>query len=158
VSRSTRRVASVAFAALFVGATASGCAAGFNATTNQPYAPSNGSVTTIGDLRVTNVVIVQSTDGGLSELYASFINNGTSPDALVAVSLAGLGTVALPDGPITIPANTKVDLGPDGTRLFIDNLKLIAGDVTTVTFRFAGAGDTHLNALIMTEQGLVSGG
>ncbi len=158
VSLSTRRVASVSVAALLVAATASGCQAGFDAYTSQPYAPSNGSIANAGDLRVRNVVVVQSSDGGQSELYATFVNNGTSPDALVTASIAGFGTIPLGSGPIAIPALGAVDLGPSGYRMFVDGLKARIGDVVTVTFQFGKAGDVHLSALVMTSTGLVSGG
>jgi hypothetical protein len=158
VSRSTRRVASFSAAALLVGATVSGCAAGFDAFTNQPYTPSNGSVASVGDIRVRNVVLVQSTDGGLSELYASFVNVGANPDTVVGVNIARFGDLPLTDGPITIPPFTKVDVGPNGFRLFANGLKLKPGEIATVTFRFATAGNTYLSALLMTPSGLVSGG
>jgi copper(I)-binding protein len=158
VSRSTRTVASVSAAALLVAATVSGCQAGFDAFTSRSYAPSNGSVASLGDLRIRNVVIVQSADGGQSELYATVVNNGTSPDTLVTASISGFGTVPLSSGPITIPPLGVVDLGPNGYRTFVDGLKYPVGDVVTVTLRFEIAGDVHLSALIMTAEGLVSGG
>ena len=52
MSRRTRRFASVALTAIVAAVSLTGCAAGFNATTNQPYAPSNGSVAQIGNLRI----------------------------------------------------------------------------------------------------------
>ena len=118
MSRSTRRAASVAVAALLVGATASGCQAGFDAFTNRPYAPSNGSVASKGDMRVRNTVLVQAADASGTQVYASFVNNGSAPDTLVGISLSGVGAVALTDGPITVPAGSKVDLGPTGYRVF----------------------------------------
>ena len=156
--RSTRRAALLAAAALLSGATVSGCQAGFDAFTNQPFAPSNGSVASAGDLRIRNVVIVRSDDGTQSQVYASFVSIGTSPDTLTGVSIGGLGTVALDGGSITVPAGAKVDLGPGGYQVFANNLTQGLGDVATVTFQFQHAGEVHLSALIMTAQSLVSGG
>jgi hypothetical protein len=173
VSRSARRVASVAVMAILVGLGASGCAAGFNATTGQPYIPSNGSIASIGDLRIRNVVIVQSVDGGLSEVYASFVNIGggpdgygtvagtavsNAPDSLTGISVTGASAIAIPGGSITLPPNSKVDLGPDGTRIFLSNFTVKRGEIANVTFNFAVAGTVTVSALVMTATALVSGG
>jgi hypothetical protein len=173
VSRSTRRVASVVVTALFVGLTATGCAAGFNATTNQPYAPSNGSVAQIGNLRIRNVVIVQSADGGLSELYATIVSiggdadgNGTvggtdvppAPDSLTGISVTGAATATIPGGEITIPPGAAVVLGPSGSHVFLDSFTRKQGEIATVTFSFATAGTVSLSALVMNATSLVSGG
>lgn len=158
MSRSTRRAGLVAAAALLVGATVGGCQAGFDAFTSQPFAPSNGSVASAGDMRIRNTVVVRSDDGTQSQIYASFINMGGSPDTLTGVSIAGVGTVPLDGGSITVPAAAKVDLGPGGYQVFANNLTQGPGDVVTVTFRFEQAGEVHLSALIMTAQSLVSGG
>ena len=103
-------------------------------------------------------MVVRSDDGTQSQIYASFINMGGSPDTLTGVSIAGVGTVPLDGGSITVPAAAKVDLGPGGYQVFANNLTQGPGDVVTVTFRFEQAGEVHLSALIMTAQSLVSGG
>ena len=173
MSRSVRRVASVAVMAILVGLGASGCATGFNATTSEPYAPSNGSIASIGDLRIRNVVIVQSPDGGLSEVYAAIVSIGGAtdgygtvsgvsvnplPDSLTGLSVTGAAPISIPGGSITIPPGQRVDLGPDGTRIFLTSFTVKRGQVADVTFNFALAGTVTVNALVMTEQQLVSGG
>ena len=173
MSRSTRRVALVAVTAVVVGLGASGCAAGFNANTMKAYAPSNGSVASLGNLRIRNVVVVQSQDGGLNELYATVVSigggpdgNGTvagtdvspAPDSLTGISVTGAAPVNIPAGAITIAPGAKVDLGPSGTRVFLDNFTIKRGNIASVTFTFATAGTVTLSALVMTETALVSGG
>ena len=173
MSRSVRRVASVAVMAILLGLGASGCAAGFNATTGQPYAPSNGSIASIGDLRIRNVVIVQSPDGGLNEVYAAIVSIGGAtdgygtvsgvsvdplPDRLTGLAVSGAAAISIPGGSITIPPGQRVDLGPDGTRIFLSNFTVKRGDIAYVTFNFAIAGTVTVSALVMTEQQLVSGG
>jgi hypothetical protein len=173
VSRSTRRFASVAISAIVVAVSVTGCAAGFNATTNQPYAPSNGSVAQIGNLRIRNVVIVQSVDGGLSQLYATIVSigggadgNGTvgglptsaEPDSLTGITVTGAGAVAIPGGQITIPPGTAVALGPNGSHIFLDSFTRKQGEIATVTLSFATAGTVSLSALVMNDTSLVSGG
>jgi hypothetical protein len=173
VSRSARRVALVALTAILVGLGASGCAAGFNANTAKPYAPSNGSVASIGNLRIRNVVVVQSLDGGLSELYATVVSIGggpdgygtvagtdvsPAPDTLTGISVAGASPVSIPGGSITIPPGAKIDLGPSGTHVFLDNFTVRRGEIASVTLTFATAGTVTLSALVMTATALVSGG
>ncbi len=173
VSRSARRVALVAVTAVLVGLGASGCAAGFNATTSKPYAPSNGSVASIGNLRIRNVVIVQSPDGSQSQLYASVVSIGggpdgygtvagtdvsPAPDALTGIAVTGAAPVAIPGGSITIPPGTKIDLGPSGTQIILNNFTVKLGDIANVTLSFATAGTVTVSALVMTPTGLVSGG
>ena len=158
MSRSPRRVASVAVAALALGASISGCAAGFDATTSRSYAPSNGSVASVGDIRIRNVVLVQSVDGRLTEVYATFVDNGNTADQVTGIRIAAAGEVKLPNGPITVPAMGKVDLGPSGERVFADGLTLVLGHVYTITFSLAHAGEAHLSALVMTSDSLVNGG
>jgi hypothetical protein len=176
VSRSTRRLTSARSSiagVLLVGVSVSGCAAGFNATTSKPFAPSNGSVASVGDLRIRNVVIVEADDGSTTELYTAMINiggeadgNGTvagssfeaPTDHLTSVTIVGAPSVALPAGPVAVPPNSRVDLGPDGTQVFLTGFKPPVGHVATVTFRFAIAGTVSVSALVMTKTGLVSGG
>jgi hypothetical protein len=173
VSRSTRRLASATAGVLLVGVSVTGCAAGFNATTNAPYAPSNGSVAQVGDLRIRNVVIVEADDGSTTELYTAIVNiggeidgNGTlagsnyvaPTDHLTGVTIVGAPSVTLPGGPIALPPNTRVDLSPDGNQLFLTGFTPPVGHVTTVTFHFAIAGTVSVNALVMTQTSLVSGG
>ena len=173
MSRSSRRVALVAVSAILVGLGASGCAAGFDASTSQPYAPSNGSVASVGNLRIRDVVIVTSPGGAAPELYAYVVSIGggldgngavsgidvsPAPDTLTGISVTGASPVVIPGGPITIPPGGKVDLGPAGTRIFLDNLTVNRGDLAAVTFSFATAGSATVSALVMTEAELVGGG
>ena len=158
MSRSPRRVASVAVAALAIAASITGCGAGFDATTSRSYAPSNGSVASIGDIRIRNVVLVQSVDGRLTEVYAAFVNDGNAADQLTGIRIATAGEVKLPSGPVTVPAMGGVNLGPSGTRVFADGLTLVLGHVYTITLSLAHAGEAHLSALVMTSDSLVNGG
>ncbi len=173
MSRSTRRFASVALLTIVVAVSVTGCAAGFNASTSKPFAPSNGSVAQIGNLRIRNVVIVQSVDGGHSELYTTIVSigggadgNGTvsgattspEPDSLTGISVTGAGAVAIPGGQITIPPGAAVVLGPNGTHIVLDSFTRKQGEVATVTLSFATAGTVSLSALVMNDTSLVSGG
>jgi hypothetical protein len=158
---------------VFVGVVSSGCAAGFDASTNKPYAPSNGSIAQIANLRIRNVVIVQSQDGGLSELYASITSIGgaadgygtvaglpvdAQPDTLTGIKVSGGGSVSIPGGTVTVAPGQRVDFGPTGTTLFVDGLTAKQGEIATVTFSFATAGSVAVDALVMSNTSLVNGG
>lgn|GEM_PF-2138274 len=173
MSRSRARAALVAVVSILVVVGVSGCAAGFDASTSQPYAPSNGSVASIGDLRVRDVVIVTSPGGAAPELYAYLVSIGGGPDgygtvegqtvaplpdSLTGITVSGASTVVVPGAPIPIPPGGTVNLGPSGTRIFLDNFTVKQGDLAEVTFSFARAGTATVSALVMSEAELVGGG
>jgi hypothetical protein len=158
VSRRTRRAALLAVAAILTAASASGCAVGLGATMAERYAPGNGSIVTVGPIQVNNLVIVDSDDGGVAELYAAFVNNGNVPDELTGITVVGGGPVTIPNGGIIVPPFTNVSLGPDFYRVFIPDLKPTLGQVTTVTLHFRDSGSASASALITTPGNLIAGG
>jgi copper(I)-binding protein len=160
VPRTTRRavrLAVVPLVALLGLATLTGCGAGIEAQTQQPYSPTVGTTTEIGPIHVANVVIVASVDGALAELYASFVNNSDQEDSLTSVAVSDSSPVTLPDGPIPVPQYVNVVLGPGGTRVFVHDLKGKVGDVARVTITFRDSGEETVDALITTEEGLAAG-
>jgi len=134
-----------------------GCGAGLDAQTQQPYSPTIGSATEIGPIHVVNVVMVGSLDGEIAEVHAGFVNNRAQEDSLTAVSVSGASPVTLPDGPVTVPQYVNVFLGPGGTRVFVHDMKAKIGDVVTVTFTFRDAGQASVDALVTDDEGLAAG-
>jgi hypothetical protein len=136
----------------------SGCAANFNAPTNDPYQPAAGISDRSGEIYAINVLVV--TDGsGDGTVVASLINHAADDDSLdsyAATDSAGqeIATAPLSD-PIALPAppspDQSVQVGPTGDlRLSGDNVE--AGTFVTITFTFGSA------APLAVEAPVVSGG
>jgi copper(I)-binding protein len=160
VPRTTRRAVRLAvlpLVAVLGLATLTGCGAGIEAQTQQPYSPTIGTTTEIGPIHIANVVIVASVDGGLAEVYASFVNNSADEDSLTGIAVSDSGPVTLPDGPIPVPQYVNVVLGPGGTRVFVHDMKGKVGDVAKVTITMRDNGQATVDALITTEEGLSAG-
>jgi hypothetical protein len=153
-SRTRRRGAAPAattLALVLVSLLLSGCGAGFTALTNIPFAPGNSSATDLGFIHIRAVSLVQDDAGDLTELYTAFVNTGPD-DVLTGISVQGAKPVTLPAGPIDVPPNQQINLGPTGTRVFVTGLALRPGQFTTVTFQFRDSGTATLNVLIVTNQ------
>jgi hypothetical protein len=156
VSRTTRRAASVALAAVLAGAALTGCGAGLDAQTNRPYDPALGSDAVVGNMNISNVVVLSSGSAGISELTAQFVNYDVD-DALTGVHVTKAAAITLPDGPIPIPRYSNVVVGPSGTRIFLHDFTGKIGDVVVVTFQFRKAGTVSVDAMVATEVNLAAG-
>jgi copper(I)-binding protein len=164
-STSLRRV--IAVAALLAAAPALGaCATGFDANTNQPYAPAEPNVLiTDGSYEHNGIFIPQvfilgpdpgSTIpvGGRASLYLSVVNNGTQPDALVAVAPIGQQITSVEGAePIQVPVGTLVNMGQPSPKLTVTGLKvaLRGGESIPLTLRFQNAGDIPITVPVVTR-------
>ena len=157
MSRKTVRTA-IAAAAMVVLTSLSGCAAGFDAQTNKPYAPANGSIANLGSLRIRSVVVLDN-GSGQAEVVAVLVNNGTSPDALTGIGVSGADKMTVPGSALNLPPQVGVPLGPDTpNRVFIEKFTKKPGDLVTVQFTFREAGVVNVSALVMTPESFVAGG
>ncbi len=98
-SQVVRRTA-LAGAAVALSVTVGACGAGFDAQTNKPYQPAEGTNAQSGGIAVRNVLVLASADGK-GELHGVFVNNGQSDDKLVSI------TSAPADGPAVDGASTE---------------------------------------------------
>jgi copper(I)-binding protein len=158
VTRLHRRArgALVVVAAIAITALLSGCAAGLDSTTTQPYDPTNGAQVTVGDINVENLLVVTGIDGG--ELYGGIVNGGAADDELTAVTVETSPPITLPQ-PIVLPADTNVALGPPGpNRIFIHDLGAQPGQLVHVTLTFRDAGTGETDVLVSTLENLAAGG
>jgi len=154
VSRSTVRTATALAGALLALGSLSGCAAGFNAATNKPYTPTNGSIVNVGKMAVRSVVVVGNENGsGQADLIAVFVNTGQVPDALTGITVQGADPVTVPGGTLNLP------IGPDQpNRVLLEKLQATPGQLVKIVMTFRDAGTAEVTALVMTPTGLVSGG
>jgi len=160
VSRSTVRTATALAGALLALGSLSGCAAGFNAATNKPYTPTNGSIVNVGKMAVRSVVVVGNENGsGQADLIAVFVNTGQVPDALTGITVQGADPVTVPGGTLNLPPMVNVPIGPDQpNRVLLEKLQATPGQLVKIVMTFRDAGTAEVTALVMTPTGLVSGG
>jgi hypothetical protein len=153
VSSTIRRRAILPMLALLAGLLLSGCGAGFTAMTNIQFAPGNGATADAGQIAVRNALLVQDSGSGLVSLYTVFVNSGPE-DTLSSITVAGANPVTLPNGPIDLPTNQQVSLGPNGTELLVNGLTISPGFLALVTYTFQNAGSVSAEVLLTTPQNI----
>lgn len=138
--------------------TATGCAAGFDAPTNEPYTPTNGADGRVGDMKVRAVLVV--TDGTQpTELNAVLVNIGTDADVLTQVEVDGAAAVTLPSATVPVPVQTAVALGGESDqRVTLSGSTLAAGQLTTVRFAFRDNGILELDGVLVQDADDVTAG
>lgn len=129
-----------------------GCAAGFNATSIKPYAPSDGVRADTGDLRIVNALVVADSTATRGVLSTTIVNRGNKPDELTdvtspdgQVSFTGDGTLA-PGSAVPLGATT------DPSAIF-SGLTKLAGETITVKLTFRRADPVTLKTLVVTAEG-----
>ena len=126
-----------------------GC--GIRTQTQQWYTPADGVSAEAGDIAVRNVLVVATDSGDASTLLAMFANRGDE-DQLVEVRVGD--ATARPDGgDLTIPANGYATLGPEGTRVDVEDADTVPGTFVEVEFLFERAPRTTVEALVQTAEG-----
>lgn len=139
-SRHPRLLPAVVSIALLVALT--GCAAGFDAQTNQPYQPAQGVTVRSSEVYAVNTLVV--TDGnGNGTVVTSLINQRSEPDKLVALTAkdtagGGAKVSPLPKGGIELATQQAVQTATDGA-LRISSDTLHAGGLVTLSFEFESA-------------------
>ena len=146
-----RRVALLAALVLSLAPVTAGCAAGFDAVTNQPFAPGDGLIGQVGDLKVNNVVVVGD-DQGQGIVLLSATNSGTEPDTLQSVDIPGGAEVTLP--PQTeIPFRGSLSLQGEDEVIRVTGLKQAPGQAVEVRLVFAKAGELRLTTVVVPSGG-----
>jgi len=171
---SGRRPALLAAAMLAV-SLASGCAAGFDAQ-SQNVRPNSGAAKD-GSLVINNVWVVVDPTTGNAEVIGSVANTGTLTDRLTSVQASGDTATVHAASPAAVAAapfqfrgvsvaNDAVVIGSQasvsfgrlaGPELEITGGAFKLGGIVPVTFDFAVAGPATMNAQIMPNTGLFAG-
>jgi len=107
-SRTVRRVGLLGTVAL-AAAALTGCGAGFNAQTLQPYQAAEGTNATSGSIALRNVLVLAD-DRGNGKLYAAIVNTGSDDDRLTAIRSEDSEVKVTGMRPITLPPNQLVQL------------------------------------------------
>jgi len=134
------------------GALLTGCSAGFDATSTQPYAPSDGIQATSGELRVLNALVVRAETGADGVVSATIANKGDSDDRIRDITSPD-GTVTL-TGDDQLPAGGTVTLGVGtGTEATISGLSKEAGQTVRLKFSFGRSEPVTIDTVVVPATG-----
>ncbi|GAA2690168.1 MULTISPECIES: copper chaperone PCu(A)C [Nonomuraea] len=154
----------IAAAAFLAAPVLAGCAAGFDANTNQPYAPNeaaaliqDGSYGTRG-IKIPQAFVLgpdsgaKLAQGGSAPVYLHVVNTNGAADQLVGVVAAGLGNVKLA-APIALPSNQGVNTGKPTPQIMIEGLTkpLSGGESVKLDLQFANAGVVPVTVPVITR-------
>jgi copper(I)-binding protein len=147
-----RTAAATAVSAVAVAALLAGCAAGFDATAAQPYAPADGVLANSGDLRLQNALVVASDSISSGVISATITNRGDTDDELTGLTTPD-GTVDL-TGDGALPAGTAVRLGSDtDLSATISGLTALPGETITLRLTFARAEPLKVRTVVVPAEG-----
>ncbi|MBB2909278.1 copper(I)-binding protein [Streptosporangium becharense] len=156
-----RRHRAIAAAAFLAAAPAlAGCGAGFDATTNKPYAPTEAlAVNTEQGIKISQAFFLgpdsgaQLAAGGSTPLYLSMVNTNQTPDTLVGLGVDPAVGTAKVSAPVTLPPNQRVATGQPTPGILIEGLKkpLRGGESITVQLQFTNAGVVPLTIPVITR-------
>jgi hypothetical protein len=155
--RAGRRLRQIAAGLLLsIGLTALVAGCGFNAATNMPYTPSDGTNLDIGEggaLKIRNLVIISRTKG---EGIISATLIGNTDDQLTSVSIIPDKTDGAPGAAATTAPTPPLQLGggnlivlTNQAPLTVRSPDLTAGLAASVTMTFAKAGPVTLNCPVV---------
>ncbi|MGI5268864.1 copper chaperone PCu(A)C [Nonomuraea sp. CA-218870] len=153
----------IAAAAAFLAAPVlAGCSAGFDANTNQPYAPVEAAALidqgAYGKqkIHVPQAFILGPESGGQIPwrgsvpVYLTMLNDGSSADTLQGVSAGDAGSAKLA-APVQLPPGQLVQAEPTKPQITLEGLgkALRGGETIRLDLQFAGAGTITLNVPVV---------
>jgi hypothetical protein len=145
--RAVRTAAAVAVTALLAG-----CAAGFEATSVEPYAPSDGIMADSGQIRVLNALVVATSTLSSGVISATIVNRGEVDDRLTGITSPD-GTVDL-TGRGDLPAADAVPLGAEtDPSATISGLTKLPGETITLRVTFRRADPVTIHTVVVPATG-----
>ncbi|MEO3799321.1 copper chaperone PCu(A)C [Nonomuraea sp. B1E8] len=154
----------VVAAAFLAAPVLAGCGAGFDATTNQPYAPNEaqvliekGAYGTRG-IHIPQAFILGPDSGaqlawrGSAPVYLNILNKSDAPDTLEKVSAGGMGEVKV-TAPIQLPVGQLVNTGKPTPQIMLESIpkSLRGGESIKLDLQFAKAGVVSMNVPVVTR-------
>jgi len=157
-----RRSAAIGAVSLAAVVVLASCGTGQSWVTQGLDPSGNGVYTTVGSVQAQNLTLVQGPEGAKAlTLIGSFINKGTSPDAIVGATLgdssataATLSSQAIELAPLG--ELTKVGYDESPTVSFF-NAEVPTSTYVPVTIKFGAAGQTTVNLLVVPATGVYEG-
>ena len=135
----------------------SGCAAGQDAETSQPYNPSDGRNVNIPQdagfdddyLAVRNALVVS--DGGPASITVTLVNNGAEADLLTEAKI-GDQTAVFVGGPVELAPGQTASIGSGSDRLaLVEAGGVEPGNWTELTLSFSRAGTITIDVPVVTS-------
>lgn len=114
-----------------------GCSSGFDATSTQDYAPSDGIVAGDGDIRVLNALVVATEGADEGVVSMTVVNRGETSDRITAIR-SDAGDVTL-GGDTSLPPGAAVSFGTEEATATVTGLTKEPGQAVALTVRFAKA-------------------
>jgi len=137
----------------------SGCAADFNAQTNQQYQPGEGINDRSTDVYVLNALVVADGQGN-GTLVGTLLNQATTPDALTSVAAAdGQGQsirVTKLVSPMALAPQHAVKLETDAA-VRLTGAGVVSGDFITVQLTFQQAAPLQLDIPVLADGPIYTG-
>ncbi|HEU4674577.1 MAG TPA: hypothetical protein VFS29_01200 [Motilibacteraceae bacterium] len=153
-SRRVRRTATAAALALALAPGLAACGATADAPTLKYYAPADGVLGKLGDLRALNVLVVVPAGGvsGSAVMSMSLVNQGAQPDTLTGVTVAG--QPAQVTGPTQLAPQSSLSVGgPDAKTQVVVTTPPKAGTLAPVQLQFQQAGTLSLQVPVVEASG-----
>ena len=154
-SRRVRRTATAAALALALAPGLAACGATADAPTLKYYAPADGVLGKLGDIRALNVLVVVPAAGvtGSGVMSMSLVNQGTQPDTLAGVTVAG--QPAQVTGQTQLPPRTGSLMvgGPDAKTQVVVSTAPKAGTLVPVQIQLQQAGTIDLQVPVVEASG-----
>ncbi|WP_181958430.1 copper chaperone PCu(A)C, partial [Nonomuraea deserti] len=154
----------VVAAAFLAAPVLAGCGAGFDATTNQPYAPNEaqvliekGAYGTRG-IHIPQAFILGPDPGaqlawrGSAPVYLNILNKSGAPDTLEKITAGGMGEVKV-TAPIQLPVGQLVNTGKPTPQIMLESIpkSLRGGESIKLDLQFAKAGVVSMNVPVVTR-------
>jgi len=153
----TRAVVVAALLAALGAVTLTGCAAGSDAETSQPYNPGDGRNINIPEdatftddyLAVRNALVVS--DGGAASVTLTVVNHASESDLLHQIKVNGQVAV-FAGGPFEIPPGQKIAVGGGSDAVaLVSDAGVEPGHWTELSLTFTNAGETVLDVLVVSS-------
>lgn len=131
----------------------SGCAAGFDATSLQPYAPADGVYAESGEIRALNVLVVAAEGATDGVVLMTIANDGRRDDRLLGIESDAASVEA--DTPVTLPAGGTVAFGgPEAqASATVTDLQVQPGQAIELRLTFARAEPVSVRTVVMPATG-----
>ncbi|HWS58705.1 MAG TPA: hypothetical protein VN257_09205 [Actinotalea sp.] len=140
---SLRHPRHLAVAVLGLSLALAGCSATNEITTDADYDASDGVGLELGEVELTNILVVTATEGSPGTVLGAVTNRGGSATDVTIGLVDQAGTV------LAVPAGATVLLGPDGEAVELDAVPAPPGALVTLAVDSDEGGSTTLQVPVL---------
>ncbi|MEI2730264.1 MAG: hypothetical protein V9E85_14280 [Candidatus Nanopelagicales bacterium] len=156
MSRGSGKRIAVVVAGLAAVPLLAGCFNGFDAQTSNQPPSGDGLSTQVGNIQIRSAVWVRNPSNATSfVLSATFVNTGSTPDALTGITTDPKGTVAITGGSIPLASYTESRSGSkSGQNVNLTGAVVPNSGYVQTTFTFANAGAVTGSVMVVPQEGI----